>query len=140
MRYALTVMRVLLVATLAALAVALPTGYHRKSSANFEDKLDRDAERMHRVTVDTELSVKSKIGEAVKLLKDTLKEKDWSAKKRKIKSNILIAENMLRRAGDKWAEHGDPDFSGTDALDNSAFAVNDREEREWLDKYGGAYI
>ena len=95
---------------------------------------------MHRVTVDTELSVKTKIAEAVKLLKDTLKEKDWSAKKRKIKSNILIAENMLRRAGDKWAEHGDPDFSGTDALDNSAFAVNDREEREWLDKYGGAYI
>ena len=41
-------MRLLLVGALAALAVALPTGYHRKSSANFEDKLDRDAERMHR--------------------------------------------------------------------------------------------
>ena len=61
-------MRLLLVGALAALAIALPTGYHRKPSANFEDKLDRDAERMEVATVDTELWVKSKIAEAVKLL------------------------------------------------------------------------
>ena len=121
-------MRLLLAATLAALAGALPTVYHRKPSANFEDKLDRDAERMEVATVDTELWVKSKISEAVKLLKKTLKEKDWSAKKRHIKSKIAEAEEMLREAGDEWAEHGDPDFSGTDALDNSVWASNDRAE------------
>ena len=93
-------MRLLLAATLAALAGALPTVYHRKPSANFEDKLDRDAERMEVATVDTELWVKSKIAEAVKLLKKTLKEKDWSAKKRHIKSKIAEAEEMLREAGD----------------------------------------
>ena len=122
-------MRLLLVGALAALAVALPTGYHRKPSANFEDKLDRDAERMDVATVDTELSVKSKIDEAVYLLKNTLKKKHWSAKKPEIQSDILIAEKMLRRAGDKWAEHGDPDFSGTDDLDYGAFVSWDREDR-----------
>ena len=60
-----------------------------------------------------------------------MKEKDWSAKwkKRHIKSKIAEAEEMLREAGDEWAEHGDPDFSGTDALDNSVWASNDRAER-----------
>ena len=142
-------MRLSLVATLAALAVALPTGYHRKPSANFEDKLDRDAERMQRVKVGTEVLVKSEIAKAVKLLKDTrdqvdiMTEKNLSAKKRRIKSNIHRAEQMLLRAGGElagvqvplgWDEYEGEQTDAVDPLDYGAFAAWDRDNRRAKDE------
>ena len=64
-------MRLLLVIPL---AVALPTGYHRKPSADFEDKLDLDAERMDRTKTRQEfdaevMEFRSTIAEAVAVLR-----------------------------------------------------------------------
>ena len=65
-------MRLLLVIPL---AVALPTGYHRKPSADFEDKLDLDAERMDRTKTRQEFDAevmeefRSTIAEAVAVLR-----------------------------------------------------------------------
>ena len=131
-------MRLLLVATLAALAVALPTGYHRKSSANFEDKLDdRDAERTYALRGKDRLyyegRVRSKINQAVKLLEGVVEGKDWllmaaSRKKLKIKSVLDEAIQRLDAAAQELITEA-PRFRHTDDLDYSAFAMDERAKR-----------
>ena len=130
-------MRLLLVGALALLAVALPTGYHRKSSANFEDKLDdRDAERTYALRGKDRLyyegRVHSKINKAVDMLDAVVTGTDWlkvpaSVKKLGIKSKIDEAMQLLEVAAQELVTESEaPRFSHTD---NSALAVMDRAKR-----------